>query len=341
MKITSRKLLNRTGLIGIADRLLANSVCSKNTVVILGFWRSGTTYLLELLEQTLRARTVFEPFHEAVPAARKYHQDAQFLTPRGPVTQMYPYIPAHSDRSDLDQFLYSILTGQVSNRWTRRNRAPGNLLSTKLLVKLVRGNLIAGYLSRRFGVKIIMIVRHPAAVIASIIRSPGGDKALQAVLGDASFEQVLPGDSVHADHPELWPQIKIDNADVVSRIARIHALLHILPLSQNEGEEGKMHICTYEGLLLDQERELKRMNTFLAADPGETWSLKALKKPSSTTKAERIKISTQARCTGWKQELTADQIKNIDLVVSSAGGHYAELIRSIEVMGMGGHAQKT
>jgi hypothetical protein len=56
--------------VGLMDYIASQQL--KNTLLINGFWRSGTTWLQQTLVQALNAKSLFEPFSPAA-AARYRH----------------------------------------------------------------------------------------------------------------------------------------------------------------------------------------------------------------------------------------------------------------------------
>src|SRR5439155_17907235 len=64
-----------------------------------------------------------------------------------------------------------ILSGRVRSIWTDKyNRAH---LPRKRLVKEVRGNLLLGWMHRNFpGMPIVLVLRHPCAVVSSQLKLP-------------------------------------------------------------------------------------------------------------------------------------------------------------------------
>lgn len=157
---------------------------------IAGSGRSGTTWVQDALAAANGLRPVFEPLHPYVSAiGNRYAHRA--LAP-------------DEDHPDLAEFLTEVCAGQRNRLWTQFRRQRRWLLPPseefwtvddaarlyrrwnkflrelpKLaftgmqgepLVKCIRANLMLGWLSRKFGCRVVLIVRHPAAVIESELR---------------------------------------------------------------------------------------------------------------------------------------------------------------------------
>jgi hypothetical protein len=155
--------------------------------LIAGSGRSGTTWVQDALATANGLRPIFEPLHPAV----------------SPVGKRYAFRALSPDEShpELRRFLEEACFGRSHLLWTRYRRQrrwlfpPREKLSTvrdaarvyrnwKMLlkdlpwltrmargdvplVKCIRANLMLGWLSRQFECSIVLLVRHPGAVIES------------------------------------------------------------------------------------------------------------------------------------------------------------------------------
>jgi len=127
----------------------------KNTILIVGSTRSGTTFLMESINKNNDYRLIFEPFNNTYVA-----EWCEFVTRE--------YIdPAHTNyhkKSAVDK----ILTGQINNRWV--NRYNRKIRSNKRLIKAVRANLLVEHIRAKYPtLPIIYLVRNPYDVVASRI----------------------------------------------------------------------------------------------------------------------------------------------------------------------------
>ncbi len=161
--------------------------------MIAGSGRSGTTWVLDVIAASFRLRPIFEPLHPgAVPAASPY---AWKCVTRG------------QEPPGMEEFFRQIFSGQVSGLWTdirlhREELFPdrhyfseagslklllykwayavkqyGSYLRTRknqhIIVKFIRANLLLGWLAEHFDAKILLLVRHPGAVVESKLRIGG------------------------------------------------------------------------------------------------------------------------------------------------------------------------
>lgn len=167
---------------------------SRRVPVIAGSGRSGTTWVLDALAVPNGLRTIFEPLHPAcVPGAAPF---------------AHRYVAEGDEAPDLGSFFDGVLDGRARGIWidyrvrsdrlrprlqtlasigeaklwaarvrkvqrNRRRFRPQR--SAPVIVKLIRGNLLIGWLARNRPVRIALIVRHPGAVFESKQRMAGDD----------------------------------------------------------------------------------------------------------------------------------------------------------------------
>lgn len=182
--------------------------------LIAGSGRSGTTWVLDALADANECRPVFEPLHPYLSAiGRQYAHRA---------------IAAGEEHPELVQFLSEIAAGRGLTLWTRYRRQwrwllppPANFATRrdagrvwrhwgKLLreaphltaaswrrepiVKCIRANLMLDWLARGEGWRVVLIVRHPGAVIESELRgSWNADFALDRFRADAKLHELTGG----------------------------------------------------------------------------------------------------------------------------------------------------
>jgi len=137
----------------------------KNTIMIAGAPRSGTTWLMEILCDIPGYTSLFEPLN---PYCFPPVKEAGF--------KLRTYNPSGYKNEKMYKYMFEILTGKITSLypWYRFNIS--NLLnrihSKKLLVKFVRANRLLPWISEKFDLRLILyIMRHPYAVISSQINT--------------------------------------------------------------------------------------------------------------------------------------------------------------------------
>ncbi len=122
-----------------------------STIVVAGSGRSGTTWLSNLIAAAPGMQAIFEPLHPHLPQARRL--------------PLPLYLRPDQEDEGVHAFFQAVLAGRVRNWWTDYERQ--HLFAWRWVVKLIRANLMLGWLDQHFACPIVLIVRHPCAVVNS------------------------------------------------------------------------------------------------------------------------------------------------------------------------------
>ncbi len=146
-------------------------------IVVLGFGRSGTTWISDIISKTLGGLLLFEPLHPQV---------CDFATAACYTDASDPVLASH-----LEEHLCAIFSGRERHKWLLRNHlfTPLQDVSDAFVdaiwrecqvigFKEIRANFLIDWLVRRYDARIVYIARHPCAVIASLRRRPNFWKEL-------------------------------------------------------------------------------------------------------------------------------------------------------------------
>ncbi len=181
---------------------------------IAGSGRSGTTWVQDAIATANGLRPVFEPLNPYASQAG-WHYAHRALSPN----------QAHADLKD---FLDDVFAGRRTRLWTKyrrqwrwflprsaelrlAHRGPNvlnrwarfvrevpelaHMASMELpLVKCIWSNLMLGWLARQYDCRLVLIVRHPGAVIESELRNNWNARfAVERFRKDAMFDQLTGG----------------------------------------------------------------------------------------------------------------------------------------------------
>lgn len=128
-------------------------------IAVFGSARSGTSWLAEIIARQHRYRLLFEPEHPINTKKGKLISDV-YLTKNQNDKQIDAYLKqVFANRVDNDWI------AQLSNRKYKRHLWP--YIPKKYVIKFVRCNLMAAYISEQFQMPLIHIVRNPYDVISS------------------------------------------------------------------------------------------------------------------------------------------------------------------------------
>ena len=289
-------------LIDLLGYLINSPLNEKEAILIFGAPRSGTTWVMEILETLPDYKAIFEPFHKYwFPEARKLK-----------INPDQPYVYFKDSNPLLKEYLTKVFKGKVMSksphyRLTLKNICK-RIAAKKAVVKFIRANRILPWIANNFQVKgIFFVIRHPCASIAS---------QLEAFFRERfpwSKEIVL--SSIHEirelrDNEELIRKIKtIETQEEI--LATIWSIDNFLPLYYQR--KINWYPIVYESLVINPKEELRNMFSYINEEvPEEAYS--KIRMPSIMT-VDRTYVGTTKQLVKWKKKLSEKQVKNILKVV--------------------------
>nr|WP_259114065.1 sulfotransferase domain-containing protein [Salinibacter ruber] len=284
-----------------------------NTIVVSSTGRSGSTWLAEMIVSIPKYHMVYEPFRP-VPSQEK---DRYGLTWNN-------YIRVGQDSSKRSEYVKRVLSGrELSTRTlSRREFQPLRLLQLQgLLVKSINANMMLSWMCSQFGVKGILLVRHPCAVVASQLLGGGWEWAdrLKVAIPVEVFE----------DYPHLVP-IYEDLSSPEENLAFEWAVETYVPFQQN----GSWLLTTYERLVSQGREELNRIFEYLGREVPDTAIARIEQESASGSSFDR----KNNLLSDWKNRLDNEQIDKILGVVRRVGvkSYNSELHPDYDKMPIGG-----
>jgi hypothetical protein len=212
----------------------------RDAVFLAGSGRSGTTWVSEMINYRNEYRFVFEPFHPGKVRVCKNFRRKQYLRP--------------DDRRE--EYLgpaRTILTGGLRNLWTDRfNR---RFVARRRLIKDIRANLLLGWMRANFpGMPMILLLRHPCAVVSSWISLGWRDN-----LAETMEQRELVEDFLLPVEAEIWAA-----RDAFERHVFSWCIENYVPLRQFGA--GEIQLSFYENFLVHPEDEIPRLFAFLGEE---------------------------------------------------------------------------
>ena len=300
--------------------------------IVCGSGRSGTTWLLDVLAEANGLRTIFEPLHPvAVPGAARH---------------AYRCVPGDAVDEGLYEFFEDVFGGHLYSIWSDYRVRPDRLISdlggilsldglkrccgrwVKLakhyrkyhplvrnpasITKLIRANLMLGWLRRNFDARIAFLVRHPAAVVESKVRLGGDDWCATAMLSryrsDESFMDVF-------GNRYSWLLDHISELSDIEAHGGVWCIENQAPLEQ--AKEHGYEVLFYERLAEMVEAEWDKAVIELGLDkkPDE----KALRVPSEQTRSHlKRKVFDSAQHSTWVQRIGVSELRELEHVLKKA-----------------------
>jgi hypothetical protein len=296
--------------VGLVDYLASQRL--KNTLLINGFWRSGTTWLQQTLVEALDAKSLFEPFSPAAghqwdqlngplsEASRNVHMplSANCLTPR--------------DRIKLRLALRGIGTHGYTH-FLRKSSS--RAWSKHLVVKFTQLGFVLDEVANTHHVPIIHIRRNPAAVFASFTETDWSWR----------FEDVRLKDLYHLqDFTRGTPEY--ERAETLLHFDQTPAqrLAALWSLSEHAAQQsiiaGRAHLIRYEDVVGHGPGILNRLQL-------SSVNIASNDTASPVTTSGRESLSATQRLNDWQTRLSApdvDTIRSVSQELFPDNGYFRE-----------------
>jgi hypothetical protein len=191
---------------------------------------------------------------------------------------------------DWEAFLNRMLSGAVRCYWT--DKISSAHTPSRFLVKLVRANMMLGYLHARFEPRIVFIIRHPCAVVESRL-----DRGWHANLGI-----LLRDETLVQDYLRPW----LHEIESISTPLEAHAVWWALEnaVALRDLAAVPHYQVTFEDLCVDGLDELNRIERWLGLEH-LTHTEDRLREPSLLSRDTVAYGSTLERLSKWRARISA------------------------------------
>jgi hypothetical protein len=212
----------------------------RDSVFLAGSGRAGTSWVSDIINYRGEYRYVFEPFHPGKVDVCKNFRSKQYLRP-------------DDRREEYLEPARKVLSGALRSRWT--DRFHRRFVAKRRLIKDIRANLLLGWMRANFpGMPIILLLRHPCAVVASRLALGWKDN-----LSETMGQEELVEDFLRPMEPEIRGA-----RDAFERHLFLWCIENYVPLRQFA--PGEIHLAFYENFLARPEDEIRRLFSFLGRD---------------------------------------------------------------------------
>jgi len=295
---------------------------------ISGSGRSGTTWIQDSLASANGLRPVFEPLHpylsdvgneyahRALAADEDHPALKQFLVRaaagRGPRLWTQYRQQLRWLFPPPDEFWSKRDAGRTKRHWSKFLREAPKLtrdgFRREPLIKCIRANLMLPWIARNLDCRVVLIVRHPGAVVESELRSRwNASFALERFRNDAKLHALTGGRY---------------RALLARELSSVEALtLRWLIENQWVVDAAAAHgvtIIHYEDLRSPHDNAWSRLCA--ALDVKHVPGKQTLSVPSQQSAATlRSSSKPRSRMSRWMERLTTDQINRVRDVLESAG----------------------
>ena len=271
---------------------LDTSKSYKDTILLCGSGRSGTTWLAEIINNENSFRYMFEPFHPELVNIVKHFSKRQYLR----------------DTDRREEYLLPasrIFSGKIRNFWIDRYNK--QIRPQKRLIKDIRINLLLRWIKTNFpDISIVYILRHPFSVACSRLRLGWKDH----------LNDFLEQKDLCEDFSKIFNSFNIKHLDVFERQILLWCIENYVPITSLSSDE--MYILFYENLFSAPVKEVERLFDHLNL-PISNNLLNKITKPSPMTKKSSPLVTGENPLTYWEKTLTSEQKQNASNIMGKFG----------------------
>ncbi len=253
----------------------------RDSLVLAGTGRSGTTWISEVINYRNEYRLMDEPDRNGRIEAFAHFNAIQYIRP-------------DDDNSAYLEPLALALSGRLRNDWADRFNT--RIVSNKRLVKFIRASLYLKWLVDHFpGLRVALLMRHPCAVCLSQSRLDWEidlhdillvQPQLMADFLEPFRDQIAAADTLFEKRLWMWC---VENYVALAQL-----------------EPGDVHLAFYESFCEEPTKEIERLFNFY----GKEWDAsidEAMRKPSNSSKPDSAIVTGKSRVDSWMKHITDDQ----------------------------------
>ncbi|MEL6663540.1 MAG: hypothetical protein AAFR33_11105 [Pseudomonadota bacterium] len=264
-------------------------------LVVTGFWRSGTTWILQQAAYAIGAKTIFEPL---APSSGNFWADRPFSAHQAD-REMYMPLSTADLGKKASVIIEAALNGRGHTGFAFFCRtSPMEAFRTRTVSKFTRAGFLLNDMIANTTAKFIHVRRHPGAVYASL-KSVDWDWSVD----DFSLERLY--GEVRADEPpeirSIRQQLLANDYSPLRRVAALWALSERSAHLAAQADDGSRVLeISYSDLLTRQASLTTALSTL-------GFDLKARPDParvSPVTSASRHMAGTEERLHSWQNELS-------------------------------------
>jgi hypothetical protein len=266
-----------------------------SAILLAGSGRSGTTWLADILTSLSNIQQIHEPLH---PTFITQVRDLTGFDASDPYIRCH-YLRPETNDPKWEQFWLKVLTGRVRNHWTDQVRT--SWFPDRYLIKLIRANLMLGYVYDKYQPYIIYITRHPCAVIYSRLYKV-------AVPWHADIADILRQEALVEDYLHPWIRQIEQERDELGAHAVWWAVENLV--IQRELAVRPHYPASYEALSMEPEKQFTELCKFLGLSFTPELS-NQLPKPSRMSTPGTFVASISDRLNEWRIKLDRSDRRRI------------------------------
>jgi hypothetical protein len=270
----------------------------RNSVLLVGSGRSGTSWVPDVLNHDHRYRYIYEPFHSMhVPIARRW-LPRQYVRPDD----------ADPERRSLAEAIFS---GRIRNGYADAYNK--SIFVKQRLIKDTRLQLALKWIRDRFpAMPIVYLMRHPCAVVNSRMQLQRDSDLARQFFGQPDLM---------ADHLEPFRSAMLAAKDDFERHMYIWCVENYVPFRQLAPSD--VHLVFYEDVCTNPRSVLQKLRAYVGL-PFDERALERVSKPSVQARKYHGG-GTSAIVTGaslvdaWRKYVTPERAGRAQQILASFG----------------------
>ena len=265
-----------------------------SAILLASSGRSGSTWLGDMLAATPGTQQIFEPLDPRNSARYR----ALMAWPEGltPSAFRRQYLRPHEEAPAWAAFWEEVLRGRVRTYLTDYTRT--SFLPKRFLVKVIRANMMLGFVMDRFEPRMVFLMRHPAAVVNSMFYRV-------KAAWPADVRDLLKQEALVEDYLRPWVGELERVSDPLEALAVWWAVENRVALDQL-ATRGHYRMF-YEWLALHPQEEMGRLLAWLGmpADAVPEALLFRFSRMTSVRQRTIQEADMMQRLAAWQRELSA------------------------------------
>lgn len=288
----------------------------KKPILVTGIHKSGTTWVGKILAKSREIGYVYEPFNYGTKRRSPVDRWYQYVSDEvGKVSEFESYLNGYMKFS-ARHFLSDLLSqAHSSTELYRTLRTHANLLLNKRqLIKDPIAVLSAEWLARRFDMQVLILIRHPAAFVASAKKRNY----------DFPFEHLLEQEQLMEQY--LFPfkdeitRYSTRKMDVISQASLLWKLIYFVVHQYREKYPDWIFLRN-EDLSLHPQQKFEEL--FDSLNIELTPNIKEIIYSSShSDKSTHTRRDSRDNITSWKKILNQSEVDQVRASVSEVSGYF-------------------
>lgn len=273
-------------LLSLLLRVFGKDKKASDAIFIFSLPRSGSTWLMEIVQSFSQISGVFEPLK---------HDEEILMAQFSRVCIQSGNLEVLND-PNFKKYIEDVVIGKRLSRWSSNHTSLRKYFnSTKICIKFIRASFMLSWFNKHYpeNNKIILL-RHPGAIIESMLRS----YERWNLLLDKDFLLKKSNQNFDGKYNNL-----IEKASTDMDMLSIYCCLEIKALLSSFDIDKNNQLMFYEDLLQNNE-ETKRQLVFLTKSNISNNVMEAFKKASTTTDKQDQSSGNNSSIEKWKKRLS-------------------------------------